>query len=776
MDLRRRLLSSAALAALSVAVAASFGRVFASSAYLWPLVGAAIAPHALGVVFRARRVPGFLLPVASAVALAGYVVWGLLLHTTSHGIPGHATLQELGNRLDAGWAVLRHDQAPVVASAGVVLLAVLAIWVMAQIADIVAFDVDASLGALAPAVTMFIWLCALGTGSGATASTLAVGITAAMFLAVQHLVGLDRRRTVVGAGRVVAAPALLSAAAVTALGALLLAVVVVPELPGAGAGPIVDLHELGRSDPSPSYRTSVAPLIDVGAKLRRSAPEELFTVRSPVPDYWRITALDDYRDEGGGQWTLSAVGDDAISEGLDGSAPPGAVTQQYTIGPLDERWMPAAYRPVSVSRSDTLVVRASSTLVTGASSVSGLRYEVVSALPRTGISPAQQAATARPVPAGLLRYTDLPGDFPQMLKDKALQITDGATNPYEKAKALRDFFRTGFSYDPTVDLGDDKAALATFVLTTKSGFCVQFASAYATMARAVGIPARVAVGFTPGILDEQAGVFRVGTDDAHAWPEIWLAGLGWTHLFDPTPPSQEGSAGGSALPNEQSTDPPVGVNSRGEPVPTTTGPGTTATSTPDATPGASTPVAPQPVEVRAPDHGGGGTSVVAAIAVVLGALLVVALAIAIGIVVAKLRRRAARRGRPEPAAVVRGAWEEALDHLRDHGFTPPPGATPLEIAARAPVDVGAATAAPMHALAGAHSAACYGAHEPDADEVARVWLELDALDAALDATFGGPLAPLQRARRKLDPGSLRDARQPVPAGWSTAERNPATKD
>ena len=127
MDLHRRLLSSAALAALSVAVAASFGRVFASSAYLWPLVGAAIAPHAIGAVFRARRLPSFALPIASVLGLGAYVVWGLLLHTTNHGIPGQATIQELGHRLDAGWLVLRNDQVPVPASPGAVLLAVFAI-------------------------------------------------------------------------------------------------------------------------------------------------------------------------------------------------------------------------------------------------------------------------------------------------------------------------------------------------------------------------------------------------------------------------------------------------------------------------------------------------------------------------------------------------------------------------------------------------------------------------------------------------------------------------
>ena len=67
------------------------------------------------------------------------------------------------------------------------------------------------------------------------------------------------------------------------------------------------------------------------------------------------------------------------------------------------------------------------------------------------------------------------------------------------------------------------------------------------MARSLDIPARVAVGFTPG--EHEAGdTYRVTSHDAHAWPEIYLAGMGWTHLFDPTPGNQ--ATGGSNLPKD----------------------------------------------------------------------------------------------------------------------------------------------------------------------------------------------------------------------------------
>ena len=130
--------------------------------------------------------------------------------------------------------------------------------------------------------------------------------------------------------------------------------------------------------------------------------------------------------------------------------------------------------------------------------------------------------------------------MPTVIAGTAQQVVAdaGATTPYAQAEALRDYFWANYVYDLDVDPRDDTNAIASFI-SEKRGFCVQFASTYAVMARSLGIPSRVAVGFTPG--DRRDGVFHVQSHNAHAWPEIWLAGLGWTHLFDPTPPA--GSSG-----------------------------------------------------------------------------------------------------------------------------------------------------------------------------------------------------------------------------------------
>ena len=163
---------------------------------------------------------------------------------------------------------------------------------------------------------------------------------------------------------------------------------------------------------STNYQTAIAPLVSVGSELQQGARETLFTVRAAQPAYWRLNALDQYTGQGGGGWTLNARGQGAVQQGLSGRVPAGSLRQQFQIGPLGERWMPAAFNPVRVSRSNTLVVRDSGTLVTGDASVTGISYTVESALPNGTVTLAQRAASAGPVPAALRVDTELPSGSP----------------------------------------------------------------------------------------------------------------------------------------------------------------------------------------------------------------------------------------------------------------------------------------------------------------------------------------------------------------------------
>ena len=130
-------------------------------------------------------------------------------------------------------------------------------------------------------------------------------------------------------------------------------------------------------------------------------------------------------------------------------------------------------------------------------------------------------------------YLSLPSSVQSTLTTDAEQITAGDTTPYAKAIALQDYFLANFHYDLTPQIsGTGVAAIESF-LKTKEGFCQQFAATMAAMARALGIPAVVAVGYTPGA-QQANGSYEVTTHDAHAWPLLYFGGIGWVQ-FEPTP-------------------------------------------------------------------------------------------------------------------------------------------------------------------------------------------------------------------------------------------------
>ena len=108
-----------------------------------------------------------------------------------------------------------------------------------------------------------------------------------------------------------------------------------------------------------------------------------------------------------------------------------------------------------------------------------------------------------------------------------------AQTPYAAVLAIESWLRQtgGFTYDESPPRGKG-APLVSFVTQTKAGYCQHFAGAMAGMLRMLGIPARVAVGFTSGTPDD--GTWVVTDHDAHAWVEVWFAGIGWVP-FDPTP-------------------------------------------------------------------------------------------------------------------------------------------------------------------------------------------------------------------------------------------------
>jgi transglutaminase-like putative cysteine protease len=162
----------------------------------------------------------------------------------------------------------------------------------------------------------------------------------------------------------------------------------------------------------------------------------------------------------------------------------------------------------------------------------GYRYTVVSSVP--AVSPEKLRSAGNAYPDWVReKYLQLPAQLPQRVKDLALQITGGADNNYDKAKAVEKFLRE-YTYNENVPfVPRNRDAVDYFLFDIKQGYCTSYASAMVVLLRAAGIPARMVTGFTTGGFDDSQNAYVVADSNAHAWPEVYFPGYGWIP-FEPT--------------------------------------------------------------------------------------------------------------------------------------------------------------------------------------------------------------------------------------------------
>ncbi len=137
-------------------------------------------------------------------------------------------------------------------------------------------------------------------------------------------------------------------------------------------------------------------------------------------------------------------------------------------------------------------------------------------------------------PAVLTTYTKLPPGLTPAIKQLALQITAHASTMYDKVAALESYLRSNYQYDAAITAPPPGAeAISWFLFQSKRGFCNYFAGAMAIMARELGIPARVAAGYTNGKFNPKTNQWDIVGTDAHAWTQVYFAGYGWIN-FEPS--------------------------------------------------------------------------------------------------------------------------------------------------------------------------------------------------------------------------------------------------
>lgn len=132
------------------------------------------------------------------------------------------------------------------------------------------------------------------------------------------------------------------------------------------------------------------------------------------------------------------------------------------------------------------------------------------------------------------RYLQLPAGFSARIQSLAFDITAEFDNPYDQAAAITNYLRSEISYNPVISFPEGtEDPLEYFLIEGKEGFCNYYASAEVLMLRAIGIPARLAVGFAQGEPNLQNTFYTVRERDSHAWPEVYFPGYGWIE-FEPT--------------------------------------------------------------------------------------------------------------------------------------------------------------------------------------------------------------------------------------------------
>ena len=156
-------------------------------------------------------------------------------------------------------------------------------------------------------------------------------------------------------------------------------------------------------------------------------------------------------------------------------------------------------------------------------------------------------------------FSDLPSSFAgfeqydisEEMRTLSASITEGLTYDYEKAEAIEAFFNDGsFSYDLGYRAPTDEDTPEFFVTESKRGTCSDFATAFCLLAKAAGLNVHYVEGFNSGEV-QTPGVYSISTENAHAFPEVYIAGAGWT-IYEPTVSgSGAGSGGGSGNENNE---------------------------------------------------------------------------------------------------------------------------------------------------------------------------------------------------------------------------------
>ncbi|MCP3756481.1 DUF3488 and transglutaminase-like domain-containing protein [Streptomyces sp. TBY4] len=512
--------------------------------------------------------------------------------------------------------------------------------------------------------------------------------------------------------------------------ALGLALVVPAVLPSLGSGVLGNGGGAGEGEGNglgPSIQ-AVNPLVSLQSSLNTQDNRVVLRYRTNSPQlseqYLRILALDEFN---GIKWEASGRALTDVPKrmpnppGVSDSVLNGATEVETFISSAQtyaQRYLPMPYPATGVDIPGKWRFEPAGRTLVGDQlgkdrfqNAQGVQYSVRSLLLNPTAEQLRKAPAPNPEIAA--EYTKVPDNLPPVVAQTAREVTNGAKDDYTAAVKLQEYFAVsgGFRYDTKVSSGTGSQAIAKF-LADKEGFCVHFAFSMASMARTLGIPARVAVGFTPGV-KQADGIVNVSMRDAHAWPELYFEGVGWTR-FEPTPRSGITVPDYSrpATPQTQPSAPTAAPSaSAAQP---SAGPSTADDCPPELKRlGECGPAAGQ----QSTGAGGDGTSAAAVLAWTAAGILLLSLPLLPFLWRGRLRARRLGSGR------VLAAWRELRDAAWDVGIVPDEALSPRGAADRVVslggLDAGAADA--VRRVAGAVERELYAppGAEPSYGELAQ---------------------------------------------------------
>ncbi len=638
--------------------------------------------------------------IVMAAGLLG-VVEVVLFPTTVFGIPTGQTLAALAAGVTDSWQLTLQSTWPAQPDAALLLFVPL----LVLVASVFGMEVVLRLGkpvlALGPSFLVVVvsqFFGALSGGAAIAAALAYVAVAATLFVVIrssdEHL----------------SAPALLPAPAV---------VVALVAVAGVFVSMPAPVYSFKQDQLVPLSARVPSPLDDIA--FRRAHPDApVFSVRPAcdgcVPDRWPIVVLDRFD---GVNWAPGSryrrLGTELPPPSLDVSVQrrDAAISMREPGG----RWLPSQTWPATVTGAAPLVEESQGTLLTENPSTGAADYRLSWWEPEVG---GLEGAAIDPYVAAAREGVGTP---PQGVAELATEATHGLRSSLIAALQLERFLRENYrlAVDTDVPGGHSWPQLRRFLLETKEGTSEQFASAYVVLARMLGIPARLVVGYrTPEA--GPGGEYVVHNDDVLAWPEVAVDGVGWLPL-DPADAATRGGGKDNGLvaatreareklpPPPDLKDPPVAAQ-----------PGSDASST--------------------------GSDRPFPFGVVLIVVLALGFAWLAGVPLAKWVRAHRRRRRPGGGAVV-GAWLEARDRLREHRVPFTAGMTPMEMGYAASVAGLPSTMDGMRVLATAVDVALWSGREPAEQVRLEAWAAVRAVRRGLASR--GLVA---RLRAAIDPRTL----------------------